>query len=297
MRLKEIKEIIDAVIPRLIIDAQTVTINGSPYMSFKKIQAFRMALNDLAKTALFKQTIDEIISDPVIQTTTNEIIANVNEGKLLVTKITNLESTARNISEALAPIVKEVKENTIYIKLADTRDFQDLANTAESFNKILSQTILDEEVGGQVNIQTVENGSIWLEVYLGSIKAVSVIGSIALSAAIAFREYKKGLYISESTRTRKLTNDKLEALQNAHKLLLDDLIDSEAAYIDSKHFEKSDPERIERIKLSIKMLSEEMDKGAEIQPSKKIPQEIAIEFPDMKNLPMLTSKIKEIKGE
>lgn len=143
-----------------------------------------------------------------------------------------------------------------------------------------------------------ENGSIWLEVYLGTIKAVSLIGSIALSAALVFREYKKGLYISETTRTRKIGNDKLEELQKAHKLLLDDLMDAEAYSIHNGYFEKDNPERISRIKHTIKILSEEMEKGAEILPSKKIPSEIANLFPDMKNLPGLISKIKEIeKGD
>ncbi len=297
MRLKEIKEIIDSVIPGFVINTENVIIGGTTYLHFKNIIAFKKALAELRKTDLFESIIDDIISNPAINTTTNEINANFEVGHQLLTKINNLKITAVNLSEALAPIVKEASENTVYIKLAEVRDFSDLAEAANSFNKIFSQTILGEEIGGEVFIQTVENGSIWLEVSLGSIKAVSVVASITLSAALAFREYQKGLYIKESTRARKIKNDKAEALQAAYKLLLDDLIDSEAAFIESKYYEKEDPERIERIKLSIKMLSEQMQKGADILPSKKIPPEIASEFPDLKNLPMLTSKIKEINNE
>lgn len=76
---------------------------------------------------------------------------------------------------------------------------------------------------------------------------------------------------------------------------MDDLIDAEAYSISNSYFKENIPERINRIKHAIKTLSEEMERGAEILPSKKVPAEIADLFPDMKNLPGLSSKIKEIE--
>ena len=81
---------------------------------------------------------------------------------------------------------------------------------------------------------------------------------------------------------------------NAQKILLDNLIEIEALSINDKYFDKDDPERIERIKLPIKMLGEEMNKGAEVHPSLSAPESTSKIFPDMKNLSILLSRVKEI---
>lgn len=298
MRLNEIKEIIDEVLTTLKVSASNVTINGSGYLQVINVISLKKALNELSQTGLFKKEINEIKESSLFEFTGNTLNLTPSDGQQLMQRIQRLSLVASSLSSALASLIQETRENTIYIRFPDIKDFNDLSKASESFNKIFSQTILDEEVGGVIEIETVENGSIWFELYVGTIKAVSVIGSITLSAALAFREYKKGLYIAESTRTRKIKNNRLEELQKAHKLLLDDLIDAEAYSINNTYFEKDSPERINRIKHAIKTLSEEMGKGAEILPSKKNPSEISNLFPDMKNLPALISKIKEIeKGD
>lgn len=295
MRLNEIKEIIDYVLPTLKVSASNVTINGSNYLQVTNANSLKKDLEELSQTGLFKKEINDLKESSLFEFTGNTVNLTPSDGQQLIQRIQRLTIVADRLCTALASIIQETKENTIYIKFPDIKDFNDLSKASESFNKIFSQTILDEEVGGVIQIETVENGSIWFELYLGTIKAVSVIGSITLSAALAFREYKKGLYIAESTRTRKIKNDRLQELQKAHKLLLDHLIDAEAYSISNSYFNEDVPERINRIKHAIKTLSEEMERGAEILPSKKVLAEIADLFPDMKNLPGLISKIKEIE--
>ena len=215
----------------------------------------------------------------------------------IVSSIHKIDLAAKELGIVLEEIMTDPKENTIYIKFPAINDLQDLSTASSTFNTIFSQIIFEEEIGGQIKIESVENGSVWLEIFVGSIKAVSIIGAIAYSAALAFREIQKALYIAETRRTRKLQNDKIESLQAAHKLLLDDLIDAEASHINNEYFSKADPERLGRIRNIIGMLSEEMNKGAEVHPSLKASEETVKLFPDMKNLPSMVSRIKEISAK
>jgi len=70
----------------------------------------------------------------------------------------------------------------------------------------------------------------------------------------------------------------------------------EAKYVYEQHFKEEDCEKIERIKLAITQFTELITKGVEIQPSLLVPENVNNLFPDMKNLPSIVSKIKQIEG-
>ena len=72
------------------------------------------------------------------------------------------------------------------------------------------------------------------------------------------------------------------------------MLNAEATHINSEHFQNNSPENIERIKNSIKIFSELIDKGAEIHPALIAPEQVSNLFPDIKNLLGLESKIKRI---
>lgn len=297
MRLKEIKQTLEEVIPQLKISAEGVTINGSKFTRLSNLKEIRKAILKLIANNVFFEFATKLWDTEISNFSDDQITLDPSTASNIVVDINKLEGSAREFYSSLQDIVLDSKENTVYIKLATVNDLNDLSNTASVFSTIFSQIILEEEIGGQIKIESVENGSVWIEVFVGSIKAVSIIGAIAYSAALAFREIQKGLYISESRRTRKLDNDKIEYLQTAQKLLLDDLIDAEAHHINAEYFTKDNPERIARIKNVIGMLSEEMNKGAEVRPSLKASLDTTKLFPDMKNLLTMVSRIKEITNK
>lgn len=72
------------------------------------------------------------------------------------------------------------------------------------------------------------------------------------------------------------------------------MIESEATNIYNENFKGDNPEQIERLKHSIKLLSEQIDKGAEIHPALNAPENVKNLFPDTKNIATIESKIKKL---
>ena len=73
------------------------------------------------------------------------------------------------------------------------------------------------------------------------------------------------------------------------------MIEAEARALYNESFEGDDNEQIERLKLSIKMLSNLIEKGAEIHPALNQPEQVSNLFPDMKKLNSLESRIKKLE--
>ena len=302
MRLKKIKQILDEVIPDLEIKIGQVTINAIKYTRIENLKPLRKSILKLIGNNIFFDQAQNLLNSEIMQFAEDGINLEPHVAKKLIEEIEALKKAAFELKKILGYLVGPTKENSIFLKLSEIKDLNDLSESANNFHKAFSQIIFDEEIGGQIKIEDVENGSIWVEIFVGSVKAVSIIGAIAYSAALAYREIQKGRYISETRRTKKIQNDQLEALVNAQKLLLDHLIDAEAQNINAEFFSSDNPERVERIKLSISLLSNEINKGAEIKPALNTAEEVAKFFTDFKNLLGLVSRIKEIpdkinKGE
>ncbi|GEO08707.1 hypothetical protein [Segetibacter aerophilus] len=196
----------------------------------------------------------------------------------------------------LAKIAGEPKAEDILIKLPPISDFKDLSKTSDVFDKILSQAIINSTINGQVVIEGVENGSIWMKVYVGSLTAVSLIGGLTWSAAVANKKYQESRYIEQLVRQQDLQNDQKELMIKVQQQTTQMLIDAEAVHLYHEYFKTgdSDPDQINRLKLSVKLLAEEISKGAEVIPALAAPEDVKNLFPDMKNLPGVESRIKQI---
>jgi hypothetical protein len=86
-----------------------------------------------------------------------------------------------------------------------------------------------------------------------------------------------------------------EFYKSMAKLVAED----EAIHLYNEHFKgiPHDPEQIQRLQHSMQLLSEELAKGAEIQPSIESSVEVIKSFPDLKNLRSIKSKFKRIEDK
>ena len=71
-------------------------------------------------------------------------------------------------------------------------------------------------------------------------------------------------------------------------------MDAEAENLAKQYYKGHDAEKTERIKYSIKLICELMDKGVEIHPALKASGEIGKLFPDYANLSLIESRIREL---
>ncbi|MBS4061643.1 MAG: hypothetical protein KG029_14690 [Bacteroidetes bacterium] len=263
--------------------------------TFTNLISFRNGINLLENTGLLKNEINQIKKSGIFSTTQDDLTLNFTEGRSLKLPMDSLIKIVVALNTSLSKITGTTRENSISIKLPKINDFEDLAKTSSTFHTILTQSIINDEINGQVKIDSVENGSIWLDIYLGSAPALALVGGLAWSAAVVYKKIQEGRIIEEHVKSLKIKNESLKEIKDAQKKAIDLMIDAEANQLYSENFKVADNhEQIERLKHSIKLLSEQIDKGAEIHPALNTPENVSNLFPDMKHLELLESRIKKL---
>lgn len=298
MKLSEIKNKLEIAISLL----KTLTyspVSGVQNLKFDGIIKFKEGLKILEEIGVFGDELSTLQNSPLSMREADAREISTVEGRPIRDRVINLIQISVALLQSLTKVVgnEEDAENCVFIKLPATNDLKSLLVHIEIFDKILSQTILDPKIGGNIILENVEPGSVWLKVYLGSTLAVTVIGSLAWSSAVVYKKYQEAKVIEEYVNRQQIENEERTAALNASKILTDIFVKAEAEHIYHTYYENGevDHEQIERIKNSIKMLSEAIHKGAEINPALTAPEQVSNLFPDMKALSTIESKIKRIE--
>lgn len=236
---------------------------------------------ELKKTSLFKSYSDEQYFTSI----ENSLISN-NITKLKI----GIEYLLRNNSQIENP------ENGLFIKLPEIQNFEDLSKVSNDLKKAIEIPIIDQNDGGYVKIETAESGSIWLIISIGAFSAVNLIGAICWSAAVIRKKKAEAKIFEEHAKTLGLKNDSLQAVIEAQKIQIKNIIESEAEEIAKAHYKLKDPEVINRLKLSINTVNDLIDRGTQILPSSDNKETIK-NFPDYSNLNLIESTIKKLESE
>lgn len=278
------------------IDYQESKVGNSTLSNFSKLTNFRNAVLNIETSGLLKSEIKKIMSGPIFSTAKDSLDINFGEGRQLKNEVDQLTTLSNSLLTSFNELGGITDPNSLNIKLPEISDFEDLSQASKTFHTILSQSIIDEEIGGQVKITSVENGSIWLEVFVGTSAAVSLVGGLAWAAAVVFKKIQEGRIIEEHVKSLKIKNESLKEIQTKQKEQLTQLVEAEAENLVNEIFSENKNEKIERMKHSIKLLSELLENGAEVHPALNQPESVKNLFPDLKNLHSLETRIKKIEG-
>jgi hypothetical protein len=293
VRFAEILEDLDYKYEETVTKPTTPRVGTSKFSNLKKL---RNSIYLLETTELFKIEVEALKNSGLFTTTKDEFSLSIQEGRPIRAKLDILISMVKSLNKAFSEITTTSSENSISIKLPEIKDFDDLSKTANIFNQIFTQSIINEEINGEVSIESFETGSVWIDVYLGSVTAITLIGSLAWSAAVVFKKIQEGRIIEEHVRSLKIKNESLKEIKEAQKKAIDLMIDAEARQLYSENFTSDkNNEQIERLKHSLRLLAEQIEKGAEIHPALNAPETVSQLFPDMKKLDLIESKIKKLK--
>jgi hypothetical protein len=195
----------------------------------------------------------------------------------------------------LPQIVGADDPNAVLFKLPESDDLKEIAKSLDDFHKILSQTVLHSSIGGEIKVKGVLSGSIWFQVLLGSLTAVSVVGSLFWSAAVILKKFKEAQMFEEHARGLGIKNESLKELVDAQKKASAIMLEAESKQLYAEHYKEDyDPEQIERIKHSIELMVGLIQKGAEVHPSLNAPEQVANLFPKVADLSLIESRIKKI---
>jgi hypothetical protein len=296
MKIKELKVLLKEALTNLTFKYEESKQGNTTISVFSNLDQYRNGISILEDSDLLKKETDGIRNSPIFKTAKDFVNLNVQEGRALKPQLDELFRITSSVTESIEQIGGDTEKDSISIKLPDVNDFEDLSKFSADFHKILNQTIVNKQINGQVRIDSVENGSIWLDVYLGSATAVSLIGGLAWASAVVYKKIQEGRLIEKHVESLGVKNASLKEIQVKQKEALGLMIDAEANNLYNENFEGDNNEQIERLKLSIKMFSNLIDKGAEIHPALNQPESVKNLYPKMKNLQSLESKIKKIEG-
>lgn len=193
-----------------------------------------------------------------------------------------------------ATTTSEVAESDIYVRLPKADDLPALTNQLSTFQKILEQTILDPKIGGKMTVKSVDNGSFIIQLGLGSITAVTVVGSLTWAAAVVYKKYQEALLVKTHVEALEIRNEALNDIKEAQKKMLNGIVTAEAIHLEKEAYGEENPERLERIKHSIEMMQGLLEKGAEVHPALMAPEQVKNLFPDLHKLGSVESRIKQI---
>lgn len=268
----------------------------STLMKVTNLNEIRLILNEVETMHLFSN-LTEILKNSVIFTTASDSM-NVQQadGNVIHSQLTLLKSLIENFLEVLKNTVPEEDLNSINIKLPPVNDFDELSKVSRDIHISLTQILYNDEIKGETKIVSVENGSIWLNVFVGSAIAVGIIGSLVWSSAVIYKKILEAKLLEEQIRGLNVKNESLEDILKAQKIETSLMIQAEAEHINSEHFQENLPENIEKIKNSITNFAELIGKGAEIHPSLVAPESVSNLFPDPTKIIGLESKIKRLSS-
>lgn len=295
MKIKQLKDIISKINEALTYKYEEVDQRKQIVSRFSGLTSFRKAINELEKTGLLNNEIKALRNSALFTTAKDSVVININEGRTVKTQIEELSKIIGALNFTISEIGGDVSENSVSIKLPPIKDFEDLSKVSTEFHKILNQAVVNEQINGQVRIDNVENGSIWVDVYLGSAAAVSLVGGLAWAATVVYKKLQEGKIIEQHVRSLKVKNESLKEIQEKQKDALGLMISAEAQNLYNDNFEGDNNEQVERLKNSIKMLSKLIDKGAEVHPALNQPENVKNLFPKMAELQSIQSKIKKIE--
>jgi len=272
------------------------TINPNPntgYTEIYNLVEVRNIINEVGNLKLFPELIN-VLRSSAIFTTSNEALRIVGkEASEIDSNLKLLSVLISNFLTVLIDTVPEESPDSINIKLPPVSDFDELSKVSREIHLALSQVIYNKEINGQTKIVSVENGSIWMNVFVG-LSAVSVIASLVWSGAVIYKKILEGKLLEQQIRGLKVKNDSIEDVLKAQKAETEMLINAESEHVNSEFFTENSSENIEKIKNSITIFADLISKGAEIHPAIIAPETVANLFPDPKNLIGVESKIKRL---
>jgi hypothetical protein len=129
---------------------------------------------------------------------------------------------------------------------------------------------------------------------LGSVMAAKLIAGLVWAAAVIRKKKIEFKTFEQHVKNLEIKTESMVDLKDAQKKQLEISLEAEAGNLVSQFYKSSNAEKIERVKYSIKLISDLMDKGVEVHPALSASKEVGNMFPDYGNIRLIESRIKEL---
>jgi hypothetical protein len=293
MTLRELRaalETMDLKNPMFTISAH---LNGGHSGMVNSLSVFRSRIQALAEIPFFQSEKEAIFNSFLFQTVSDQLVHDLQELQKYLVISESIRLGAKALKDAIDAVLPPPDETTVVVKLPDAQDLETIIGYLTSLQRSLSQNVINDKIGGQVSVKSWQSGSLWLDIYLGTSAAVTLVGGMLWSAAVVRKKQHEARVMENIADSLKIKNEMLEQLRKGADSQIQLLIESEARALAVHSFEDGDNhEQIERLKLGIKDFAELIDKGAQIHPSLLAPEKVQNLFPNYHQLESIESKQK-----
>jgi predicted DNA binding protein len=297
MRFRELNMIMEEVVQDLKINVKEVP-NNSGIRNISDHVKTILAIQKIEETGLFSETIDKIKTiSSIYNDRTSSINVSVSEANRFNQLIAILEEKCATIIEVFENTYKKHNETVLNIKLPEYHSLKELSEFTSKLDKAISQIIHEEKINGKITLCSLESGSMWINIDVNTVQAVTVIGMVVWSAMVIRKKKIEGDLVKKTSESAKIGNEALQLLKDHLEKELNLLCEVEAKQILSDNgIENTSPEYLERLKYSIKMIADLIREGAEIHHSLMAPEKVNNLFPDFNKIDIIESKIQKIES-
>jgi len=287
MTLRQIKSILDSTAP-----ANAVLEYDFKTNKLSNLNVFRGFFHKI-EALPFSSEKKDFIRNSLIFSTSGDHIFSADSGYAVKLASDELINAAKLLREVLESILPPENEQSIAIKLPPESDLASLINDLSKINTGISQNIINKEIAGVVEVRSWHPGSLWIEIYVGSQAAMTLIAGIAWAAAVVRKKWHEASIMQKIADSMEIKNETLTSLSDGVQRYIQLLIESEAKNLLAHNFSEDDNhEQVERLKLAIKTFTDLIERGAEVHASLQAPEQVKNLFPDFAKLDTIESKMK-----
>jgi hypothetical protein len=290
MRLRDIAELLRTTLPTFAFHSAGQTGNNWYVTGYRAAVLSARKLNDAG--VLVKDTSRMLSITEIAQHVENEITVSANAYNSFNGAMQRVRQRGEILLETLDEMLEGEAAEQIAIRLPDETDLSDVGELLQLLEKLLNQVVVNEYVKGEVRLISFDRGSNWLELYLGTIAAVSAVGAIV---RLIYQMGVKALDLAsrrEVFRSLKLETDLAAAAERALEAEFAATFEAGALHVVKvAGAPEADNDFRERIKYVVDTLTPLVNRGLLIRASLTAPPETQAEFPEPR---LIAEAIKEL---
>lgn len=240
-------------------------------------------VEQIKAAGILKNIVGAVLAvDVVTQSVQDPIVVSVDIGRAFNNALTELRQRATTLLKALDETLPEESEESVSFKLPDSSSLQEVSKDLDRLETILSQIVVNDYLKGEVRLLNFDRGSNWIEVYLGSIVAVKFLGGLVRiyfeirQRQIQLRTLEAAAddLVSDVDLRKKLRENTIKRLEEEYETKMETHIQNTSEIPTNDHEYKA------RVKVSMHMLGEMLNRGLEIHPALTAPVEVKNNFPN-----------------
>lgn len=161
----------------------------------------------------------------------------------------------------------EETDDIINIKLPAIQDINFLVKSCSMIDKALTQSV--SEFGGEIRFKQLDYGSSWVTISVVTSAAAAFVMGLTRAAYYVAKKYYNIKFMQKEYERQGMINEMIKTLKEYNERIIKDEISEKAKEVEKEYYkdQPSDPERVGRLRNSIKELAKLIELGGEIHPS------------------------------